>query len=167
MSDRSCKLWLEITNGEKRMYSLAPIQHQELGPEFIAGFKLRRLGPSESDRPVYLVRMRLDGSASCDCPASYWSQQKGDAAPCKHAAALLALGILPAQLLTMIQERTKQLDSAEERIRQLATSRDTEREAACRNADSLRSRIAQLESELHAARVSTSPKRRTRKAKAA
>ncbi len=188
MSARICRFSLQImTNGQTKNYTLSPLAAGELGPGFAAGFKLTNR--SESPPPVYLVRVRESGALHCSCPAFAWDERKGheagsppdqpDAA-CIHTEALLAAGAIVRSLVDTLKARTKLLDSAELRIKQLEQHRKMETQAACRNADSLRQSIARLESELHLvsqralklqaavdAQVSTSKPRRSRSKKLA
>jgi len=184
MKTRLCRLFFEIEqNGQAKRYSLAPLSAEEIGAGFVAGFKVTNR--SEEPQPVYLVRVRENGVMYCTCPAFLWEQRKGQepAAPqpqpdamCKHCEALAACGAVTRNMLDVLKARTKLLDAAEQRIEQLTKNRDIEREAACRNADSLRRTIADLEGRLHevtqralqlqtslSAAQAVTPKRRTRK----
>ncbi|MGH7223809.1 MAG: hypothetical protein ACRELF_11310 [Gemmataceae bacterium] len=156
MSNRKCRLFLEIENGQVKRYGLTPLAGEEIGPQFVAGF--RAVNHSETPSPVYLVRVTLSGAVVCNCPAFLWDVRKGEkpnappdqpAPTCKHCEALRAAGVLPVHFVEMIAERTKLLDAAEQSL----ANRDLEREAACRNADSLRSEIAALKMEVAALRL--------------
>jgi hypothetical protein len=71
-----------------RTYRAEPIEPTPLAPKL---WRLTRLGGSE-DGPYYAGRLR-DGSTRCDC--AEWTYQVLDVAeapPCKHLAALAALG---------------------------------------------------------------------------
>jgi len=187
MSNRVCRLFFEIEQGGQcKRYSLAPLSAEEIGSGFVAGFKVTNR--SEDPQPVYLVRVRASGAVHCSCPAYGWDERKGQAAnappdqpetSCKHIEALAAANAVTRNMLDVLKDRTKLLDAAELRIQQLTKNREIEIQAACRNADSLRKTIAQLESELHAvsqravqlqtslAAATAAPRRRTRKAKVA
>ena len=100
-----------------------------------------------SPSPVYHVRVSPSAAVSCTCPAFVWDRQRGQAKntppdqlppSCKHCEALQAAGLLPVAFVQLLAERTTLLDKAEETVKH----RDKEREAACRNADSLHSHIA-------------------------
>ncbi len=155
MKNRSCQLWLAIVSagGTVKRYSLKPLAAAELGAAFVAGYRL--LNRSESPSPVYHVRLSPSAVLSCTCPAFVWDRQRGQAkgalpdqpAPtCKHCDALRAAGLLPLGLVQLLAARNRLLDQAEQTIK----NRDLEREAAIRNADSLRASIASLESQLRA-----------------
>jgi hypothetical protein len=158
VKNRICRLWFEIEqNGQAKRYSLAPLFVEELGTGFVAGFKVTNR--SEEPQPVYLVRVRATGAVHCTCPAYGWDERKAQSPntppqqpepTCKHCEALAAAGTVTRNMLDVLKARTKLLDAAEDRIEQLTKNRDIEREAACRNADSLRQTIAHLESELSA-----------------
>ncbi len=106
MNPRTCDLRIFITNdqGMTSYYRLKPLRGADLG-QSVAAFKV--VNSCKDPSPVYVVRLALDGQASCDCP------QHNMAGKCKHADALLAAGVLPAALIGVLQERTQLLDKAE------------------------------------------------------
>ncbi|HEY7154845.1 MAG TPA: hypothetical protein VH575_12860 [Gemmataceae bacterium] len=174
MKNRICRLFVEIDNGQTKRYQLFPLAGADLGPDFAAGFRL--VNRTDQPEPIYHVRLTTRGEVSCTCPAFHWDREKGKspnapphqpAPTCKHCDALRAAGLLPVALVELIQKRTRQLDRAE----RLLKNRDLEREAACRNADSLRATIAQLEAQLRNLNAfpiqQPTSRHHTRKAKAA
>ena len=106
MNPRTCDLRIFITNdqGLTSYYRLKPLRGAALG-QSVAAFKV--VNSCKDPSPVYVVRLAIDGQASCNCP------QHNFAAKCKHADALLAAGVLPAALVGLLQERTRLLDKAE------------------------------------------------------
>lgn len=78
--------------------SLISIRGKSFGVEWIVGnelapiqWRLARLNPPLEFGPYYACRLS-DGSTQCDCAEwAYREEAPGDA-PCKHLAALLALG---------------------------------------------------------------------------
>ena len=106
MKPRSCNITVTISNDAAAVsfYSLRPVAAAELG-QSAAAFRL--VNASRTPSPVYVVRLAVDGQASCNCPAH------NRAGRCKHADALLAAGVLPSQLVALLQTRTKLLDEAE------------------------------------------------------
>jgi hypothetical protein len=163
MSNRKCNLFADITNegGTTKRYFLTPISLQELGPDFVAGYRV--VNRSEEPSPVYFVRLSPGAIVSCTCPDFCRRSE------CKHEAALTAAGVLPVRFIEMLWEHSKLLDRSEQSLK----NRDLEREAACRNADSLRATIGELEQRCHqlqtalAAKVATPSRRRRQTAKAA
>jgi len=154
---------MDITNdaGLCKRYFLRPLAGADLPTPFVAGFRL--VGRSDNPSPVYLVRLSACGAVNCDCPQ--WQMKE----TCKHADALTAAGLLPIGFVEQIRSLTGLLNIAEEKL----GNRELEREAACRNADSLRRTIDELESRCHqlqtglAAAMATQPRRRRQTAKAA
>ena len=106
MNPRTCDLRIFITNdqGLTSYYRLKPLRRAALG-QSVAAFKV--VNSCKDPSPVYVVRLAIDGQASCNCP------QHNFAAKCKHADALLAAGVLPSALLGLLAERTRSLDKAE------------------------------------------------------
>ena len=106
MTPRTCFLWVWIANdaGKACRYTLKPLPPAELARS-VAAFRL--VNQSKFPNPVYVVRLAVDGQATCDCP------QHNFAGKCKHADALLAAGVLPSALVGLLQERTRLLDKAE------------------------------------------------------
>jgi hypothetical protein len=156
MKSRSCNLSLTIANdaGQVSRYALTPLAARELGPDFVAGFRL--VNRSVSPSLVYHLRLNADAVASCTCPAFV----KGSA--CKHASAALAAGLLPARLMEVLAHNHRLLDHAEERVaeanRQAATAlaeteriaseAGTERQVHEYDAEAMRQQIRELEGEL-------------------
>ena len=106
MTPRTCFLWVWIANdaGKACRYSLKPLPAAERG-QSVAAFRLTNL--SKFPNPAYIVRLALDGQATCSCP------QHQRAASCKHTGALAAAGVLPSALVGLLHERTRLLDKAE------------------------------------------------------
>jgi hypothetical protein len=71
-----------------RTYRAEPVAPTPLAPRL---WRLTRL-PASEDGPYYAGRLR-DGSTRCDCAEwTYQVQDVAEAPPCKHLAALAALG---------------------------------------------------------------------------
>ena len=106
MKSRTCNIRVTISNDAAAVsfYALRPVPAAEVG-QSAAAFRLVNL--SKRPAPVYVVRIAVDGQTSCNCPAH------NRAAKCKHADALLAAGVLPSQLVAVLQNRTRLLDAAE------------------------------------------------------
>jgi hypothetical protein len=105
MRPRSCfvQVWISNDKGEKACYSLRPLPAEELG-QSAAGFFLTKLADSS---PVYAVRVEVNGVVSCNCP------QYNMTWACKHSDALVASGVLPCNLLSLLRLRTKLVDKIE------------------------------------------------------
>ena len=67
MTPRTCFLWVWIANdaGKACRYSLKPLPAAERG-QSVAAFRLTNL--SKFPNPAYIVRLALDGQATCSCP---------------------------------------------------------------------------------------------------
>ena len=143
MNPRTCDLRIFITNdhGVTSYYRLKPLRGADLG-QSVAAFKV--VNSCKDPSPVYVVRLAIDGQATCDCP------QHNFAGECKHADALLAAGVLPSALVGLLLSRSQLLDKAEAELAAVSA------------------RAVQLQSGL-AAVQSAGPKRRrgARQAKAA
>jgi hypothetical protein len=106
MRPRSCfvQVWISNDKGEKACYSLRPLPAEELG-QSAAGFFLTKI--TSKDSPVYAVRVEVNGVVSCNCP------QYNMTWACKHSDALVASGVLPCNLLSLLRLRTKLVDKIE------------------------------------------------------
>jgi hypothetical protein len=113
MKNRTCNLFARISNdaGAVQLYSLSPLAAVELGPDFVAGFRL--VGRSVSPSPIYLVRVDRVGKAFCSCPAF------ARGGKCKHADALVAAGLLPVALVELVASMSGLLDKAEKLVAEL------------------------------------------------
>jgi hypothetical protein len=86
-------------NGELPPVVLIPIAGRTYRAERIVGtplaptqWRLTRLSPPLENGPYYACRLK-DGSTQCDCAEwAYRDESNGDPGPCKHLAALAALG---------------------------------------------------------------------------
>ena len=109
MKTRSCRLGLCIADGHGvyTAYGVWPLAGTDLGPEAVAGFRVRKTTATSA----YFVRLRPDGSVSCTCPSF-----AGGTVPCKHAAALVALGLLPVRLVEYAASLRSLLDIAEGKL---------------------------------------------------
>ncbi len=143
MNPRTCNITVTISNDAAAVsfYVLRPVPPAALG-QSAAAFRLVNL--SKRPAPVYVVRLAVDGQASCDCPAH------NRAGRCKHADALLAAGLLPSQLVALLQSRTQLLDAAEAESQRLAEAAMMERTVHQHDAEAAADRIAELEGELAA-----------------
>jgi hypothetical protein len=114
MRPRSCfvQVWISNDKGEKACYSLRPLPAEELG-QSAAGFFLTKI--TSKDSPVYAVRVEVNGVVSCNCP------QYNMTWACKHSDALVASGVLPCNLLSLLRCRTLALDFAEANVQRLET----------------------------------------------
>ena len=74
MNPRTCDLRIFITNdqGLTSYYRLKPLRGAELG-QSVAAFKV--VNSCKDPSPVYVVRLAIDGQASCNCPATQLRRQ--------------------------------------------------------------------------------------------
>ena len=98
MNPRTCDLHIFITNdqGMTSYYRLKPLRRADLG-QSVAAFRV--VNSCKDPSPVYVVRLAIDGQATCDCP------QHNMHAQCKHADALVAAGVLPSALVGLLLHR--------------------------------------------------------------
>ncbi|HEY7313422.1 MAG TPA: hypothetical protein VH643_28995 [Gemmataceae bacterium] len=139
MKNRSYQLSLKIDDGLTRRYAVRPLPAAQLATPFVWGFSLTEL--TQNPHPVYRVLLAADGAINCTCPQ--WNK----AETCKHADCLRAAGLLPVEFVLLLKARTALLDAAEAKLAEVSQ------------------RALHLQSALEAQLAS--PRRRTRKAKAA
>ena len=111
MKPRTCRIVIAISNdrGVENTYDLRPLAPADL-QSFVAGFRLLKLTAALDSRPAYCVRLAEDGQVICSCPLNDKTGR------CKHADALVAAGLLPGAMIAVVQQRTKLLATAEEKL---------------------------------------------------
>ena len=100
---------MATAKGASATYGVWPLADAQLGPNIIVGFRVRKL--SDPSAAPYSVLLSAAGSLSCTCPSF-----AGGTVPCKHAAALVALGLLPVRLVEYAASLRSLLDIAEGKL---------------------------------------------------